>query len=85
MPVEIHSPETVKYNVTRDQEGRLIVHLINYADSPCEAVTITGEFESESADLFSPEKPGPQIENQPGQAIKISNLLRYAVVRLAQK
>ena len=85
VPVEIHSPETVKYNVTRDQEGRLIVHLINYADSPCEAVTITGEFESESADLFSPEKPGPQIENQPGQAIKISNLLRYAVVRLAQK
>ena len=77
-------PDTVKYNVTRDKQGRLIVHLINYADSPCEALTIAGEFEPESAELFSPDQPAPQVERKHGNVITTSNVLRYAVVRFNQ-
>ena len=73
----------MRYNLTRDARGRLLAHLLNYADAPCDAVTIAGDFDADSVELFSPDDPGPNIARPEKQAVTVTNIVRYTVARIA--
>lgn len=81
-PINVDAPSTVRYNLTRDARGRLLLHLLNYADVSCDAVTITGDFDTESVELFSPDDPGPKTAKLDQSALAVTNIVRYTVVRM---
>ena len=81
-PVQIDAPSTTRFHLTRDAHGRLLVHLLNYADEPCEAVTITGDLNGGAVELFSPDAPQPHLAERETSGVTIANVVRYTVARI---
>ena len=81
-PVHVDAPTGLRHNLTLDPAGRVIVHLLNYEDEPCPDVGLRGAIDGESAELFSPDEDAPALASHAGNCLTVSNLVRYAVVRL---
>ena len=83
LPVVINAPPTVRYNITRDSKDRLLVHLLNYTEQVYNTINISGQVEHASVELFSPDRPLPNLDRRDRKSIRLSNVPRYVVVRLS--
>jgi hypothetical protein len=84
-PVRVEAPPFVLHNLTRDPNGRLLVHLLNYDVGARPAVSLgpTGEAKAvELAEWFSPDADTAPISQEADGTVQVPGLERYGVARL---
>ncbi len=82
-PVEVQLPFSVLRHVTRDPEGRLLVHLLNYDDASRPDATVRlSRGALRHWELFTPDEPRPTVSAAGGDGLLVKELSVYCVLRL---
>jgi hypothetical protein len=84
---KLQAPQGVLYNITRQVDnGRMMVHVLNYLPKPVEKVVVTVEGRHEKVSLLVPEDPNAQARivrvTDSATEIEIPSLKIYAVLVL---